>query len=200
MQAQMYKQHFPEGFSLETPRVLLRLLNPEDLSLLLPLAGAELIWKYFTVDLRTEEALARWITDALNDRQNGVRVPFVIIDKDNGQVCGCTSYGNISFYDSRLEIGWSWLGLDFMGTGVNRQAKFALLSHAFLALKMERVEVKTDNLNERAKAALVKIGMFEEGVLRSHMQMHSNRRRDSVYYSILRSEWPAVQQRYFPDL
>ena len=87
-----------------------------------------------------------------------------------------------------------------MGTGVNHHAKFALLSFAFEAMKMERVEIKTDNLNERAKMALVKIGMKAEGVLRSHMQMHSNRRRDSIYYSMLREEWETVKLLFFADL
>jgi RimJ/RimL family protein N-acetyltransferase len=141
-----------------------------------------------------------WIGEALAGRRAFNRMPFLIIDKDNNQICGSTSYGNISFYDKRIEIGWSWLGIDFMGTGVNRNAKFALLSHAFEAMQMERVEVKTDYLNERARAALLKIGMYEEGVLRSHMQMHSNRRRDTVYYSIIRDEWLAVKKRFFPDL
>ena len=87
-----------------------------------------------------------------------------------------------------------------MGTGVNRHAKFALMSHAFEALQMERVEVKTDYLNERARKALIKIGMYEEGVLRSHMQMFNNRRRDTIYYSIIRDEWPEVKKRFFSDL
>ncbi|MBC7848265.1 MAG: GNAT family N-acetyltransferase, partial [Chitinophagaceae bacterium] len=79
-------------------------------------------------------------------------------------------------------------------------AKFALLSHAFEALKFERVEVKTDYLNERARKALLKIGMYEEGVLRSHMQMHSNRRRDSTYYSIIKDEWPTVKKKFFSEM
>jgi RimJ/RimL family protein N-acetyltransferase len=87
-----------------------------------------------------------------------------------------------------------------MGTGVNRHAKFAMLSFALEVMKMERVEVKTDNLNERAKAALLKIGMKPEGVLRSHMQMHSNRRRDSIYYSIIKEEWEEVKALFFGDL
>jgi RimJ/RimL family protein N-acetyltransferase len=84
--------------------------------------------------------------------------------------------------------------------GVNKHAKFALLSYAFGVMKMERVEIKTDNLNERAKAALLKVGMIPEGVLRSHMQMHSNRRRDTIYFSILKSEWEERRARFFPEM
>ncbi len=200
MQQENYQKYFPDDFTLETPRVQLRLLKPEDVHALKILTKNADIWKYFTFDLSDDTALMNWIDEALAGRRAFNRMPFLIIDKDNNQICGSTSYGNISFYDKRIEIGWSWLGIDFMGTGVNRNAKFALLSHAFEAMQMERVEVKTDYLNERARAALLKIGMYEEGVLRSHMQMHSNRRRDTVYYSIIRDEWLAVKKRFFPDL
>ncbi|MDQ3292067.1 MAG: GNAT family N-acetyltransferase, partial [Bacteroidota bacterium] len=128
------------------------------------------------------------------------RVPFTIIQKDTGLVCGSTSYGNISFYDKRIEIGWSWLSTAFRGTQINRHSKFALLQYAFGTMQMERVEIKTDNLNERAKAALVKIGATPEGVLRSHMLMPGGRRRDSIYYSILKNEWPTIRQTIFPDV
>lgn len=195
-----YQKFFPSTFVLETPRVVLRLLDRGDLPTLLSIAGDKQIWKYFTKDLSNEIELKDWIEEALFDREQGKRMPFTIIDKDTKTICGSTSFGNISFYDKRLEIGWSWLGTGSMGTGVNKHAKFALLSYAFEAMKMERVEVKTDNLNERAKAGLLKIGMKPEGILRSHMQMHSNRRRDSIYYSILRDEWELVKERFFPEL
>lgn len=87
-----------------------------------------------------------------------------------------------------------------MGTGVNHHAKFVLLSYAFDALRFERVEIKTDNLNERAKKALVHIGATEEGVLRSHMQMPHGRRRDSIYFSLLKGEWETVKMLYFADM
>ena len=200
MQQEQYQKFFPDNFTLETPRVLLRLLKAEDFASLQPLTQNKDIWKYFTFDLSNDEELKKWIDEAANGRKSFTRMPFVVIDKDTNQVCGSTSFGNISFYDKRIEIGWSWLGVDFMGTGINRHAKFALMSHAFEAMQMERVEVKTDYLNERARAALRKIGMYEEGVLRSHMQMHSNRRRDSIYYSIIRDEWINVKKLFFSDL
>ncbi|MBC7827547.1 MAG: GNAT family N-acetyltransferase [Chitinophagaceae bacterium] len=198
--AVLYQKFFPRSFVLETPRVILRLLERNDQHLFSPLTKSNEIWKYFTKDLSEESALKQWIEEALMERTNSKRMPFTIIDKDTKSICGSTSYGNLSFFDKRVEIGWTWLGTEFMGTGVNRQAKFALLSFAFEVMKMERVEVKTDNLNERAKTALLKIGMKPEGVLRSHMQMHSNRRRDSVYYSILQEEWENVKSLFFADL
>lgn len=195
-----YKKFFPSGFELETPRVRLRLMTANDYDALLPLTDSADIWKWFTKDLGTPEELRKWIDDALEEAEAEKRVPFVVIDKDTQQICGCTSYGNISFYDSRIEIGWTWLGKSYIGMGVNKSAKFALLSYAFEVMKMERVEIKTDVLNERSRAAILKIGMIPEGVLRSHQQMHSNRRRDTIYYSILKSEWPERKQSFFVDL
>lgn len=195
-----YQKYFPSTFSLETPRVVLRLLDRNDFHDLSAIAKDSSIWNYFTKDLSDDLELRQWIEDALNERNQGKRMPFTIIDKDTKKISGSTSLGNISFYDKRVEIGWSWLGTESIGTGVNRHAKFALLSFAFEAMKFERVEVKTDNHNERAKRALLKIGMKPEGILRSHMQMHSNRRRDSIYYSILKDEWEDIKVRFFGEL
>ena len=200
MQQTIYKKNFPDRFTLETPRVLMRLIQPDDFNEFSKITKDPVIWKYFTFNLADDDQLKNWINEALQAREAAIRMPFTIIDKDINKITGSTSYGNISFYDKRLEIGWSWLGTEYMGTGVNHHAKFALLSHAFEALNIERVEIKTDNLNERAKAALRKIGMQEEGVLRSHMQMWNNRRRDSIYYSIIKDEWEAVKYRFFSNI
>lgn len=195
-----YEKFFTPSLLLETSRVALRLMQPGDADALFAIAGPAEIWKYFTAELNDKAALQQWIATALQERAEQKRMPFVIIEKDNQTVCGCTSLGNISFYDKRIEIGWTWLGTAFMGTGINHHAKFVLLSYAFDALGFERVEIKTDNLNERAKKALVHIGATEEGVLRSHMLMPHGRRRDSVYYSILQDEWETVKTLYFGDV
>lgn len=195
-----YQKFFPDHFTLETPRVLLRLMTQQDFDALLPLTKNKEIWKYFPNDLSNEQEFSNWMQKLFSERTQEVRMPFVVIDKHSNELCGCTSYLNISFYDKRLEIGSTWLGTSFVGTGVNREAKFALLSFAFEVMKMERVEIKTDNLNERAKAALLKVGMKPEGVLRSHMLMHDNRRRDSIYFSILKSEWEERKLHFFPEM
>lgn len=195
-----YSKFFKETLVLETPRVALRLMQPGDMDALYAIAGPAEIWKYFTMELNDKEQLQQWMDVALQERAEEKRMPFVIVEKENNTICGCTSFGNISFYDKRIEIGWTWLGTGFMGTGVNHHAKFVLLSYAFDALRFERVEIKTDNLNERAKQALVHIGASEEGILRSHMLMPGGRRRDSIYYSILKEEWDTVKMLYFGDL
>lgn len=195
-----YQQFFSDGFQLETNRVVLRLMRPDDIEALRKLVHSPGIWTWFTRDLSLPGELEIWMEEAFQGRSMGTRMPLVIIDNDTAEIAGCTSYGNISFADSRIEIGWTWLGENYIGMGVNRQAKFAMISFAFEAMKMERVEIKTDVLNERARAALLKVGMIPEGILRSHMLMHSNRRRDTMYFSIIRSEWPGRKQSFFSDM
>jgi RimJ/RimL family protein N-acetyltransferase len=200
MNDNLFTKFFPADFTLETPRVLLRSMTENDYEAFLPLCVNKDTWQYFSKDLSDPQELRAWVDTALKEKAAQQRMPFTIYDKDAKQICGSSSYGNISFYDKRLEIGWSWLGPDFIGTGVNKQAKFALLSYAFEVMRMERVEIKTDVLNERSKAALLKVGMKPEGVLRSHSLMHSNRRRDSIYFSILKDEWVERKQSFFVEL
>src|ERR1044071_793706 len=190
-QQELFRKFFPPDFTMETLRVTINPMTPGDYEAFLPLTTkSPELWKYFTKDLSKPAELKDWVNDAMREKEEGKRMPFTIIDRDTKEICGSSSFGNISFYDKRLEIGWSWLAADYIGMGVNIAVKFALMSFAFEIMQMERVEAKTDFLNERAKAGLLKIGMIPEGVLRSHMQMPGNRRRDTAYYGILRDEWP----------
>ena len=102
--------------------------------------------------------------------------------------------------DRRLEIGWSWLGTKFRSTGINRHAKYCMMKYAFDTLDFERVEFKTDVQNARARKGLQNVGGIEEGILRSHMQMWNNRRRTSIYYSVLKDEWPGLKQTIFKEM
>lgn len=195
----LFNRFFPAGFSLKSGKVLLRPLQSTDITGFLPITQSSVLWQYFTALLNDEAQLQQWIADALHERSSSRRVPFTIIDKSTGNLCGSTSFGNVSFYDKRIEIGWSWLGEQYLGSGINQHCKYALLQYAFEEMQCERVEMKTDYLNERARQALRKIGAVEEGVLRSHMQMPANRRRDSIFYSILKSEWKGVKEKHFAD-
>ncbi|HEY0432964.1 MAG TPA: GNAT family protein, partial [Chitinophagaceae bacterium] len=143
--------------------------------------------------------LGQWMQAAITDRTAGRR-PFTIIDRETNQIAGSSSIGNISWHDLRLEIGWSWLGPKFRSTGINLHAKYAMMKYAFETLKFERVEFKTDFLNQRARRGLEKIGATAEGVLRSHMTMWNDRRRDSIYYSVLKTEWPNLCATVFKEI
>lgn len=185
---------------LESDKVLLRPIRMEDMTSFSELAQDASLWTYFTLELNHADQLKKWMETAIDDKTKGMRVPFTIIEKASQQIGGSSSYGSISYFDKRIEIGWSWLAKHFQGTGINFHAKFCLLNYAFEVLQFERVEIKTDNLNERARQGLRKIGAREEGVLRSHMQMPHGRRRDSVYFSILKAEWPAIRTTIFKDI
>ena len=141
------------------------------------------------------DVLYKWIEAGINDINNKKRLAFTVIDKQSNQIVGSTSIGNISPHDRRVEIGWTWLGREFQGRGINDQAKYLLIKYCFEELDCERVEFKTDILNEPAKRALKRIGAVEEGVLRSHTLMTNNRRRDTIYYSILKHEWQNLKQK-----
>ncbi len=120
-------------------------------------------------------------------------MPFATTLRDSGQVVGSTRYANISAKDGRLEIGWTWIGKPWQRSAVNTEAKYLMLRHAFEALGCTRVELKTDGLNARSRAAILRIGAKQDGILRKHTMTYSGRIRDTVYFSILDDEWPAVK-------
>lgn len=153
------------------------------------------IWTYFTTRVDDAADFECFFDSYLAASERGRRTTFTITDLVVGRVAGSMSYGNLSEPDLRLEIGSSWLGRDFRGRGVNHWAKYLLMRHAFEAMDAERVEFKTDVLNERARRGLRAIGATEEGVLRSYNVMPGGRRRDAVYYSVLRAEWPLARTR-----
>jgi RimJ/RimL family protein N-acetyltransferase len=174
----------PTDLKLDSERILLRPLQQEDLPALLEMTQDPALWTYFTHDLSTLAGLEAWAAGHFS----GDRLQFVVIDKRSGKVLGSTGFGNYFPRDQRIEIGWTWLGKAFQGTGINAQMKSLMLKYAFGELEMLRVEFKTDVLNQPARHALLRLGATEEGVLRSHTQMTHGRRRDTIYYSFLRGE------------
>ena len=141
----------------------------------------------------TPEGLRTYIQTALTWQANGTAVPFAVISKAAGRAIGSTRYANIDKVNRRLEIGWTWYGRAFQRTAVNTETKYLLLQHAFETLGCIRVEFKTDVLNERSRRALLRIGAKEEGVFRRHMILADGRVRDTVYFSIIDTEWPEVK-------
>ena len=190
----------PVDLTLQTSKVFLRPLEENDFETFLKLAQDEDAWKYFTLNLADKDYLRKWVDQACADRKANTRRPFTIIEKSSKQIAGSMSLLNISMHDLRLEIGASWLGKIFRGTDVNRHAKYSMMKYVFDKLNFERVEFKTDVLNIRARKGLQKIGGKEEGIFRSHMTMWNNRRRDSVYYSVLKKEWQQLKQSIFKDI
>ena len=180
---------------LENDHVLLRPIVAADREALREPAMTPEIWRYFVTLIETDAEFDAFFDAALADQEAGRRVVYHIIDKPTGRTAGSMSFCGIAEADGRLEIGWSWLGTEFQGKGINRWAKLLMLEQAFGKLGAERVEFKTDELNLQARRGLRNIGATEEGTLRSFNPMPGGRRRDAVYYSVLRDEWPGVRQQ-----
>ncbi len=155
----------------------------------------EELWRWIPTQVRTAEEMAAYIETALEEQARGVSLPFAIVEKATGRAMGSTRYGNIDRAHHRVEIGWTWVAREWQRTAVNTEAKYLLLRHAFETLGCIRVELKTDSLNEKSRAAILRIGAQHEGIFRNHMITASGRIRHSAYYSIIDSEWPAVKAR-----
>jgi len=151
------------------------------------------LWRWIPVPVRTPEEMSAYIEAALAEQSRGVSLPFAIVEKSSGKPVGCTRYGNIDRVHRRVEIGWTWVAKPWQRTAVNTEAKYLLLRHAFETLGCIRVELKTDSLNEKSRAAILRIGARQEGIFRNHMITASGRIRHTVYFSIVNNEWPAVK-------
>lgn len=153
----------------------------------------EKLWQWIPERVTTAEEMRRYIQSALDAQAAGTALPFATIDRASGRAIGSTRFGNIDRANRRVEIGWTWLGLEWQRTAANTEAKHLMLRHAFEVWKCHRVELKTDSLNERSRRAILRIGAKEEGTLRNHMVTWSGRLRHTVYYSVIESEWQAVK-------
>ena len=173
-------------------------LEPLTISHVQPLSQVGLdeeLWRWIPVPVRTAADMTAYVETALKERDSGLAVPFVQIERASGRVVGSTRYASIERTHRRLEIGWTWVAPAWQRTVINTDAKYLLLRHAFEALGCMRVELKTDSLNERSRAAILRIGARQEGIFRNHMITSSGRIRHSVYFSIIDSEWPEVKSR-----
>lgn len=157
------------------------------------IAFDEALWRLQVTPMRDREDLRQYVAIARADQLRGSALPFATIDQASGRVIGSTRFGNIERTHRRVEIGWTWLARPWQRTAANTEAKLLMLTHAFEKWGCLRVELKTDVLNTPSRNAMLRIGAKEEGVLRSHMQVWDGRRRDTVYFSILDHEWPAVR-------
>lgn len=153
----------------------------------------ESLWTLIPTKVASREDMRAYIESAVADREQGVAIPFVTIEKKSGKVIGSTRFGNIDTANRRTEIGWTWIAPAWQRSRVNTEAKLLMLTHAFETWKCIRVELKTDALNERSRNAIKRIGATEEGIFRNHMITSSGRFRHSVYFSIIDTEWESVK-------
>lgn len=182
---------FPQDTILEDEMVLLRPLQTTDVENLLDISLNEPeTWEYSLVRANGKENLENYIQIALNARENKTEFPFIVLDKKSGKYAGSTRFYDINLGFKTVQLGYTWYGKDFRGTGLNKHCKYLLLQFAFEKLGMERVEFRADNNNQRSIAAMKSIGCKVEGIMRSNMPTaDSNLRRDSIVLSILKDEW-----------
>ena len=151
------------------------------------------LWRWTLNLVQTPEQMREYMKAALDAQARGSELPFATCERASGRAVGSTRFGNIDRANRRVEIGWTWIARPWQRTAVNTEAKYLMLRHAFEQWGCVRVELKTDVLNETSRVALRRLGAKEEGVLRRHMITATGRIRDTVYYSILDTEWPAVK-------
>ncbi len=153
------------------------------------------IFRWYPFAVETRDEMLAYVRGSLAGRDAGTMLPFTTIERATGRIAGSTSYLAIDRGHRRLEIGSTWLGVPWQRSPCNTEAKYLQLRHCFEELGCNRVEFKTDALNARSRAALLRIGAVEEGTFRNHMVCPGGRLRHSVYFSIIVSEWPALRQR-----
>jgi RimJ/RimL family protein N-acetyltransferase len=171
----------------------LRPLQREHASDLLHAAADGELWNMKLTVVPGPDTIAQYIGKALDGRDAGTVMPFVIVMRDSGRAVGSTRFWKIDRVNRKLEIGHTWLGESAQRSGVNTEAKFLLLVHAFEAMRSVRVQFTTDELNEKSRAAILRIGAKQEGIVRNERIMPDGRVRNSVRFSIIDSEWPDVK-------
>jgi RimJ/RimL family protein N-acetyltransferase len=182
--------NFDFDYRLENEKVLLRPLQHSDKRNLLSFSLNETeLWKYSLQSGGGEENLEKYISLAIQGRNEKREYPFIVFDKISGEYAGSTRFYDIQPEFDTLQLGYTWYGKNFQSTGLNKNCKYLLLEFAFEKLGAERVELRADNDNARSIAAMKSIGCKVDGILRSNMPKPNGGRRDSIVLSILKNEW-----------
>lgn len=184
----------PQPVVLEGAHVRLEPLGPQHRDDLVAAAADPETFRYMGINIPVHGWDA-WLGEALEGVAAGRYVAWATIDRATGRAIGSTRFGDISPADGRVEIGWTWIAPAHQRTAANTEAKLLQLAYAFDDLGATRVALKTDGRNLRSQAAIERIGGIREGVLRRHLRLPDGFIRDTVYYSILAEEWPAVKAR-----
>jgi RimJ/RimL family protein N-acetyltransferase len=183
--------------NLEGRFVRLEPLGPQHEPRLAAVAKAEWfdLWTRTTIVPDSPASAAAHVAGKLAWRDAGHHLAFAVVDVASGELVGGTSFGDVDLEAGHLEIGWTWYVEQARGTAVNPECKLLLLEHAFERVGVERVQLKTSSRNERSQRAIAGIGAVREGVLRRATRHRDGTWRDTVVFSILRDEWPAVRER-----
>lgn len=177
-------------YILEDSIVQLRPLEHSDIDTLVHFSEHQPeLWKYSIIGADGRENMEKYIDFALNGRKNNTEYPFVVIDKRTNSIAGSTRFYDIQLRNQSLQLGYTWYGKEYQGTGLNKHCKFLLLKFAFEDIGMKRVEFRANAQNERSINAMKSIGCTVEGILRNNVMEHNGQRRSSIILSILEDEW-----------
>lgn len=180
--------------SLEGQKVKLVELNITHREGLLKAASDGKLWELWYTSVPSDNNIDHYIQKALEDLQNGTAYPFVILDKINGEVLGCTRFCNANHENRRLEIGYTWYSKSSQRTGINTDCKYLLLKYAFEELKCIAVEFKTSWHNLPSRTAIARLGAKQDGVLRNYRLNSDCSCEDIVVFSITDKEWTGVKK------
>jgi RimJ/RimL family protein N-acetyltransferase len=177
--------------------VRLEPLRPEHAPMLWEIAKNHLSHLFQWVPYRLESLpdFKEFNRRVLDEQSRGLSIPFATFQRNPNQIVGATRYMNMELANRKVEIGSTWIAPPWQRTMVNTEAKYLMLRHAFEVWNCLRVELKTDVENRRSRNAILRLGAKEEGTLRKHMLTWNGRQRDSVYFSILDTEWLQVKAR-----
>lgn len=183
----------PVQIDLTGTTVILQPLQLSHTSQLLEAAADGELWNMTLTVVPGPNTVEQYVAVALEGRHAGKVMPFAIVHGQTGKVVGSTRFWKIDRKNRKLEIGHTWLGESVQRSGINTEVKYLLLTHAFDVMNCIRVQFTTDELNEKSRAAILRIGATQEGIVRHERIMPDGRKRNSVRYSIIDSEWPMVK-------
>ena len=179
--------------TLQGQRILLRPLRYSDADALLHAAADGELWNLTVTVVPSPSTVDSYLKKALDGRDAGTVMPFVIVLKDTGEVLGSTRFWKIDPLNRKLEIGSSWIAASWQKSFVNTEAKYLMLRHAFEVLNCVRVQFTTDENNQKSRNAILRLGAQQEGIVRHERIMPDGRKRNSVRFSIIDDEWPQVR-------
>jgi len=183
--------------TLENNRVKLSPISLENYKHLTEIAQHENLVQYSPSKIDTPADLKEYVQTVLNDYNHKTAMPFIIFDKLNNTYAGCTRFGLINWHNKVLHIGWTWIGREFQGTGLNKNMKFLMIQYAFETLKFDKVEFRIDERNIASRKAVEKIGGTLEGILRKNTLMLDGFKRSTCCYGILKEEWDGIKNIVF---
>lgn len=183
--------------TLEDNRVRLTVLDLSNYKHLLAIAQEPNLVQYSPCKIDTPDDLKSYVQTAVDGYYHNTVIPFIIFDKQQQAYAGSTRFANIDTHNKKLEIGWTWIGHDFQGTGLNDRMKFLMLHYAFETLQFDKVIFRVDERNQRSRRAIEKLGAALEGILKKDMLMLDGFKRNTCVYGILKEDWAGIKKSVF---